>query len=202
MTTDLQAAPHLDLVRATAQGGLAASFPKSRSGAYAPAVAICRGASEYQETEIEGVPMHFAVFGTTAEDMARALAAVTTLRGYKGLLLCAGGKLQGWARAMKVLQCYADSAACNDPKAHCVVAVEKDSVTARPLSSSISITPDFLSSLHGDQPYLFPCRLLAYSFGFKLQSGHPSSEADQIQAGAVREGCNWCPSFRPTVGRT
>lgn len=53
---------------------------------------------------------------------------------------------------------------------------------------SIDIMPDFMRANAAGKAMLFPCRLLTMTFGFKMQAGHPSSERDQIQAGAVREG--------------
>lgn len=198
MTGEVAPAGSFDIVSASIEAAVAISFPKSRSGAYPTAVNICRSAGRYYEAEIEGVTMHFAAFARNSMEMARALAVLSSLRGYKGLLIYAGGRLQEWARSIKVLQCYSDSSACNDFRAHCFVSVHRDSITkqiAGP-SASIDITPDFMIAAGQGKAYLFPCRLLAMSFQFKIQAGHPSSEADQIQAGAIREGCAWCPNFR------
>lgn len=191
-----------DPIQASLTAGLVITFPKLRAGSYAPAVNMCRGASKYHEEPIEGVLTHFAAFARDRHDMGRALAVVSTLRGYKGLLIYAGGKLQNWARVQKVLECYMDSLGCKDTRAHCVISVHKDSVTTypEPLTSVISITPDFMEAKREGKAYLFPCRLLAFNFCFKLQAGHPSSDVDQIQAGAVREGCDWCPSFLKAGG--
>lgn len=202
MTREVAPTQSFDLVTASLQSGLSASFPKSRSAAYAPAVAISKGAAGYQESGIEGGLIHFVSFAGTREDMARALALLTTLRGYKGLLVYAGGKLLDWSRAIRVLQCYADAAVCDDPRAHCIVSVHRDSVTSRAdwHVPSIDITPDFMKATADGKAMLFPCRLLAMTYGFKIQAGHPSTEGDQIQAGAVREGCAWCPNFRSNLG--
>lgn len=200
--TELPALPEsFDLVAASMDSGVAISFPKSKSGAYPTAVNICRGAASYNEADIEGVTMHFVTFGKSRAEMARSLAAISSLRGYKGLLIYSGGRLQEWARAIKVLQCYSDAEACNDPAAHCVISVHRDSITTHAVRQAVSIdiTPDFMAATSQGKAMLFPCRLLAMSFGFKIQGGHPSSEADQVQAGAVREGCAWCPNFRSVI---
>lgn len=39
-----------------------------------------------------------------------------------------------------------------------------------------------------------PCRYLRFR-DFRFQPNHPSTEAAQIKAAAVREGCDWCPSL-------
>lgn len=201
MTREVAPKQSFDLVAASLQAGLSASFPKSRSAAYAPAVAISKGAAGYQESGIEGGLIHFVSFARTREDMARALALLTTLRGYKGLLVYAGGKLLDWSRAIRVLQCYADASVCDDPRAHCIVSVHRESVTSRAEwnAPSIDITPDFMKAAAMGSSMLFPCRLLVMAYGFRIQSGHPSSERDQIHAGAIREGCAWCPAFKPEL---
>ncbi len=95
----------------------------------------------------------------------------------------------------------ADYAVRAYPAAHCVISVHRDSMTTHAVrqATSIDITPDFMAATAQGKAMLFPYRLLAMSFGFKIQGGHPSSEADQIQAGAVRDGCAWCPNFRSDV---
>ena len=120
-----------DLVSMSRQFAVVMSFPQSRAGAYSSGVAIARGASLYDEAAIDGKAMNFAAFAADREALLKAHALVSTLRGYKGLLIYAGGKLQDWARMLKVLDCYADSVACADPRAHCVVHVAKSSITER-----------------------------------------------------------------------
>lgn len=178
---------------------IVACFPQSRAGAYLSGVSIARNASWYDEKPVEGTKiMHFCAFSATSDALLQAHALVRTMRGYNGLLLYAGGKLQDWARMIHVLDCYSDSTQCNDVRAHCIVTVFRQSITSAPLTNSFSIdiTPDFMQkSRLDDGRILFPCRLLAQNYSFKFQPGHPSSESDQIQAGAVREGISWCPNF-------
>ena len=198
MTAERSITTHgFDLAELSRQFTIAVTFPQSRAGAYPGAAAIAAGASFYRELTIDGKAFQCAAFGDTSAELLRAQALVSTLRGYKGLLIYAGGKLQDWARMLKVLDCYADASACKDPRAHCVVHVAKSSITERGSGSfDLDITPDFMAEKPKRDGYLFPCRLLAFNFMFKFQPRHPSSEADQIQAHAVREGCNWCPNFR------
>lgn len=190
--------PLFDLTAASQYGGLSACFPKSRAGAYAPAVAICKGMQTYAETDIDGKLMHFVYFAPEKEDMQKALALITTLSNYNGLLLYSRGRLLEWGRAQRVLRCYSDSESCNDTRAHCIVNIYRGKVEGGPPSSSIlfNVNSGYVEEPEDKGSYLFPCRLLALSFSFKFQPGHPSSEADQIQAGAVREGCDWCPNFQ------
>lgn len=202
--SELSPTASFDLVGTSLKGGLSVCFPKSRKSTYATAVAICRGASSYCEADVEGTLMHFAHFAPDPLNMSKALALLNLMGGYKGLLIYSKGRAQEWAKALIVLRCYSESAACPDRRAHCSISVHKMSITksSEPLSSSLTvqITPNYAMAKAQGMDYLFPCRLLAFNFGFKLQAGHPSSEADQIQAGAVREGCDWCPSFNKQGG--
>jgi hypothetical protein len=185
-----------DIVEQSTRHAIAVSFPASRSAAYPSAVAIAKGAPHYTEGDVGGRVMHFAAFTGTRDGMRQAQALIQTMRGYKGLLIYAGGSLQQWARTLHVLRCYVDSTACADSRAHCAISVHKQSITFHGAGSGVfDITPDFLQTRAQGNAYLFPCRLLANNFLFKFQPGHPSSEEDQIQAAAVREGCSWCPNF-------
>lgn len=163
-----------DIIQASIIYPMAMVFPKSRAGAYAPAVNICRGAAQYGEADIEGVLMHFVAFDKTLGDMSRAATVIGNMKGYSGLLIYAGGHLQDWWKVSKALVCFRDSQACNDVKAHCYV-------------------------IPVDSNQVFPCRHLHYH-GFRYSLAHPSTYADQLQAGAVREGCAWCPNFNATTG--
>lgn len=159
-----------DIIQASIAHPIAIAFPKTRGGAYAPAVNICKQSERYGEADVEGVLMHFATFAASQEDMSRAWAVLSNMKGYRGLMVYAGGKLQDWWKLTRVLMCYRDSMACNDWRAHCyVVPVASDRI--------------------------FPCRHLN-SYGFRLSPMNPANYDDQLQAGAVREGCAWCPNFK------
>jgi len=161
------AADTFDIVQASFVCPLAIQFPKSRAGAYSYALAHARGAAMYREDTIDGILTHVAAFAASPEDMSRAAATLTNLKGYRGLLIYARGQMVDWYLALRVLRCFRDACACRDPRAHCIV------------------------MMRGQQ---FPCRLLAES-GMRLQAGHPSTRKDLIQAAAVRHGCDWCPNF-------
>jgi len=71
-----------------------------------------------------------------------------------------------------------------------------DEVEERGLSLSIRLveTPPLTREIEIDR-YIFPCTFLFHRFQF--QKDHPASIEDQIQAGAVNIGCDWCPNFDP-----
>ena len=194
-----------DLIRASLEGSIATVFPKSRGSGYDAAVNFARQAARYEEAEIGKTLFHFAAFGRTREQAALALTLVRNLRGTKGLQLVAGGKLiQDAFRSEAVLQCYLEASGLPDPRAHCVQIVHESHLVERFLSghtsaSSIDVADVMRNAFErddgaGEKVYEFPCRYLL-SRGFKFQPGHPSSEANQLRAAAVRDGCDWCPCF-------
>lgn len=190
-----------DIVIASLDSSIAVVFSKSRGAGYDAAVNFARQAARYEENQVGSSLFHFAAFGRSREQAALALALVRNLRGVKGLQVLAGGKLlQESHRVEAVLSCYLDSSSLDDPRAHCVEMVNKSHLQERFLSGiaapKVSIGLDFVS-LDGEVAHEvipFPCRYLR-ARNFKFQPGHPSAEADQLRAAAVREGCDWCPNF-------
>lgn len=184
-------------------GCVAVAFPKSKASGYAGAVQIARQAAHYVEGDIGGTLMHFAGFGREREQVARALGCIQQLAGIKGLQVYAGGAmLQERYRAETVLQCYLQASGCRDPRAHCCVSV--DAGTMWQLGPAMRAVGIGRFSGVGPSPVgrvIVPCRLLV-TRGVRYQTDHPSSEADQLQAAAVREGCDWCPNFPTTPGRS
>lgn len=205
-----------DLAALSACSAVALSFPASRAAAYPAALTICQGATELYEAALGGKPLHFARFSAEPAQLERARAVLATLRGYRGLLVYAGGRLQHWARMLRVLECIAIANSCDDPTAHCTISVYMNSMLQKDIEGRLPPgpvygpgAPEVPAVLHEaqvvDVGMSFPCRLLAFNYQFKLQADHPSSYKDQIEAGAVREGCDWCPHFAtadsaPSVG--
>lgn len=195
---NLPAAPkaaHVDLVKDSIHQVVAVSFPKSRSAGYAAAVNIAQQASKYGETDVGGTLFHYAAFGRSREQVAMALAAARYLEGIKAVQFYAGGKLVlERMRIESVLTCYLEACACTDHLAHC------NKVVAAPFSGAgVDYDADVVNLDLGGMAtgYLFPCVFLLRRGAPGLQRGHPSSPEDQIQAMAVRMGCDWCPNFKP-----
>jgi hypothetical protein len=209
-----EAAP-ADPVAWPLSGTVALRFPASRSQAYDAAVATARAADHYAETMIGKTLVHWCGFGHTREQLARALSVVHATHGIKGFELYAGGQMVAdWYRAEAVLRCATQASASPDPRAHCVVMVSRAFIGARRFSEPrhsgpsnlLPVNPspsmeDLNDILAGRSPgdtlptYPFPCRLLL-DRQFRFQPEHPSSDADQLLAGAVRYGCDWCPNLR------
>lgn len=189
------------LVQWSLSGLLAIVFPKSRSTAFPAALALAERADLYEVQQAGKAVYHVAGFGRSEGQAARALEMMRLLRGLKGVQVFVRGALSAdpW-RLQRTLECYLASCGSADPRAHCVVMVSDDELR-HGLPSSVS-----LRDMGGRQPppglewvkhigmRPFPCRMVK-EYGFRLQPGHPASEADQIQAAAVRVGCNWCPNF-------
>lgn len=150
--------------------------------------------------------MHFVAFSRTREDAGRAVALVNYVSSWKATQIFAGGKpvQSGW-KVTGVLECFLEASASKDWTAHCYYVID-DPFIAEPedqslsLSFSISEKPQIPKQTVEIDRYLFPCRFL-WDERFEFQIDHPSKPDDQIQAGAVRFGCSWCPNFKPTEFR-
>ncbi|MEQ1663205.1 MAG: hypothetical protein ABL877_10975 [Thiobacillus sp.] len=195
----LQATPeNFDIVSATMAGSVGAIFPKSRGSGYDAAVNLARQAEHYGETTVGKTLFHCAAFGRTREQVARARLLIRNTRGANGLQVIARGRLVDWAQVSRVLDCYLTAAALDDPRAHCVQMVaagmlERSGELPSSITMSIDLSaPRWFRSAPETVP--FPCRYLLER-QFRYQSGHPASRGAQLMAGAVREGCDWCPCF-------
>ncbi len=155
---------------------LVVTFMHSTSIAYSAAVAIARGAPRYAVLGEGRGAMHVAGFDSTREDAARALALLNLIGEWKSVQAwCRGKQLIGHWNIRKVLDCYLSAESCTDWRAHCVVTIDANGAGAR----------------------AFPCRLAQPMFRF--DPNHPASYADQAQASVVRQGCDWCPRFDPSI---
>ena len=179
-------------------------FAKTRMAGYPAAVMAARNADRYGEATIASKLLHFAGFGTSRDQFARALFVLKEMRTSKTFRVYAGGRfIQDSWRIEETLECALAASACADPRAHCVVMLHDEDIIARPRSRPISIQISVGAAPAAEDRFglwkvgqrEFLCRHL-YERGFKLQPDHPASEDAQIQAGAVRFGCDWCPHFR------
>ena len=186
----------VDLVSDSLEHVVAVSFPKSRSAAYSAALNIAQQADKYGETEMHGTLFHYAAFGRSREQVARALAIARYLDGIKAVQFYAGGKLiLERHRIESVLTCYLEACACTDHQAHCSKVISNPFQINSTDNGIVSLDLDELRSPAG---YLFPCAFLLQWGGPGLNKAHPSSPEDQIQAMAVRKGCDWCPNLKPS----
>jgi hypothetical protein len=190
----------VDLIEDSLSHLLALSFSKSASPVYPLAVNIAQGAAKYAELEVSRKPVHLVAFAKTRDEAARALALIGYVSGWKTTQVFAGGRLmQRPYTVQQVLDCYLGASACHDRTAHCHRVIDDPYDTQLDLEDAFTIRVST-----GPEPprqrveidrYLFPCSLLKDRFRFQVD--HPASPEDQIQAGAVRDGCDWCPLFDP-----
>ncbi len=183
---------------------LVIAFFKSRAASYPIVVGIAEAAARYGIFSIDEKPMHVAVFGKTQADAGKASAIIWYTLGWKGVLVFCRGKLipNGYP-ILEVINCFQESCSCRDKRAHCQKVIddpfiEKQAESRTPMSISIKITSDPQRTMKRDlkvDRYVFPCKYLYPRFTF--QTDHPSSPEDQIQAGAVKAGCDICPNFEP-----
>lgn len=190
----------IDPFVASAENLLVVTFQKSTSKSYPLAVNIAQGAQDYTEANIGGKLVHFVIFGKNRAEAGRAQALINYISGWKGIQVFAGGKMiqNPWS-IMQVLNCFLEASGCNDWKAHCLKIID-DPYNTRPASRGMSFTiritekPEMPKQAVEIKQYTFPCAYLKNRFKFQLQ--HPSSPENQIQAGAISEGCDWCPYFK------
>jgi len=158
---------------------LGVTFPKSRANAYPAVVAICRGANDYQESMNDGLLYHFAVFGRNPDQIAKALAVVSHAGSITAIQFFARGiPITDVYYLHESLKCFVQSTTCDDQKAHCNRVVNEPKI--------------------GTDAYLFPCSyLIRNQARLEINSRHPATIRDQIQASAVQYGFAWCPNFDP-----
>lgn len=172
-----------DLAHKSLSHVLAVMFPKSKAQAYEAVVALCKGADFYAEVTLSGTLYHCAAFGKTLEQVTRAASVVSDCNPIRGTRFFAKGFpiLDGY-RLYDSLKCYIQSQSCRDQRAYC----------------NRIVSNLFEESHTSSEKYLFPCSLLVdRQARLDLSHRHPASIPDQIEAMAVRLGCDWCPNLRP-----
>jgi hypothetical protein len=193
--TQTPAIRQFDLVSASKEHLIAVSFPKTRCATYDAAVNVAKQATQYDEHVIGKSLYHYAAFAKTREQALKAFSVLRYLGTIKGLEVYAGGKLfQKRTDFDRVLECYTEASACDNPAAHCHVMVPVDHLKQIFPSSSSYVFSLSEFTKPQDQQVEFPCRYLRLR-NFRFQPGHSASQAEQFQAGAVRYGCDWCPNL-------
>jgi hypothetical protein len=185
--------PHVDLLADSIGALLAVAFPKNRSPHFPIALQLAAGASKYCAHHVSGIEYHFAVFARTHVDAARAVALLKLIKSIKGVQTFVDGRhVVDLYRLQTVIDCYLQSCACADPRAHCHSTIPNP--IAQPGEECSISRFD-----RGRPMYVWPCALMLRWNTDKLQAAHPSSIEDQLQARAVAVGCHVCPNFRPEL---
>ena len=189
-----------DVIQSSIDHLLTVSFSKNSSTVYPLAVNIAKGAARYAEANIGRKLVHFVAFSKTREDAGRAIALVNYVSSWKATQVFTGGKpvRNAW-QVTSVLECYLEASASKDWTAHCHYIID-DPFIEEPegqnssLTWSLSEKPQAPKQALEIDRYVFPCKFL-WEERFEFQIDHPAKPDDQIQAGAVKFGCNWCPNF-------
>lgn len=189
----VRSADSVDLIRDSVEHVLAVSFPKSKAAGYAPALHIAQQADKYADVDLNWEPFHYAVFGSSREQIAKALSVTRYLQGITASQFYAGGQLiVERHRIQDVLSCLMQAYACNDHRAHCNQVVSDPFYLAENSGDGFGLG-EFATSAR----YLMPCAFLTKFGSVSLDRKHPASAVNQIQAKAVKLGCVWCPNFKP-----
>lgn len=153
------------------------TFPQSRSRSYLAAITAAQCADGYREIQYGKRLQHYAAFGRTAAQVLAAYSLHSQIWNLRHVrYFVAGKRLETVSNVHQVLHCYRQALLCTDPHAHC------HSVTAGVFDND------------PDRRCIFPCALLRM-YGPTLSTEHSASLPDQVQAQAVRVGCDWCPAF-------
>ncbi len=164
------------------------AFPKNRSPSYSIALELLSMASTRTDAAIGRTVMHVGIFGRSAPQAEAVMSLLNYLDEIKGVQVYAGGRLRPDPETVTmVLRCYLQADTAADRSAYCHETID-DPFPVRP---DLDISR---FSLDGSKRYLFPCALLR-RHGITIDADHPASAPAQIQAGAVRLGCDWCPHF-------
>lgn len=164
------------------------AFPKNRSPSYSIALEFLSMASSKSDTAVGRTVIHVGVFDHSAQQAEAVMSLLNYLDEIKGVQIYAGGRLRPDPETVTmVLRCFIQAETASDRSAYCHEVID-DPFPVRP---DLDISR---FSLDGSKRYLFPCALLR-RHGLGIDADHPASAPAQIQAGAVRLGCDWCPHF-------
>lgn len=177
-------------------------FVNSRSGAFDLAMDVAKRAPLFAERNLSSLTIYVSGFPRTLEGAMRAMDLVHYVRGWKGTHFYAQGRMIiGEMRQAydleAVLQCFAESYASDDYRAHCHRTIDTPYFPIVQLMKLERIHPMFLhiTAQSDEGIYTFPCKHMLQ--WFQAQEHHPSSVRDQIQAEGVEKSCDLCPRFNP-----
>lgn len=190
-----------DLIAESFNCLLVVVFSKSTSKNFPLALAVFSNLDKFWTIDVGGKEAYFACFKKNQVDAARAVVLLGYVENWKGVQIFSHGKLLNDAYEVEsVLECYTESGFCKSLSSHCHKVVDDpfsdEIVNDASMGITVRVTEDPVYKYESEvDRYLFPCKYLLNRFDF--QKDHPASPQEQIQAGAVEEGCDWCPNFNP-----
>jgi hypothetical protein len=177
-------------------------FLKSRSEAFPWAFDVASKATLFAERDLDTLKIYVAGFVATLDGATQAMDLIHYVRGWKGTHFYAQGRMvigemqQAFALEA-VLQCFADSCAARDYRAHCFRLIDNPYEPLSPYRRFDHVAPYFrhFEPDAANGTYVFPCaHMLKW---FRAQKDHPANTKDQIQAEGVDKLCDVCPRFDP-----
>nr|WP_310616927.1 hypothetical protein [Pantoea cypripedii] len=148
-------------------------FPKNLSTQYSMSVSLSKMSPHYREGNLDKKLYHLVAFENEAKQLSLASSIAKMIAGIKGSHAFLNGDFKADVYGISdVLSCYVTSMKADNANAYCQL-------------------PNQLGA-----KLLLPCKFIAgWGYTMTIESDH--SLRDQIQALAVRKGCEWCPNFHP-----
>ena len=173
-------------------------FTNVKSPNYDHAVSVAQGAEHYATTAVGKSVFHIAAFGKSQDQVGRLLALLGLIANWTTVQYFSRGRAlitrNERNRADDVAQCYHSALSCNDYKAHCHVVTDRVFKDRRSQAAKMRIDLNqILSDVKESPRYVVPCRLIS---GYPwIDTDHPSTWENQLQAAAVERGAHVCPYF-------
>lgn len=181
---------------------LVAVFVKSRSDAFKWAFEIAKEAVLFAERDLDNLKMHVAAFQKDRAGTDQARRLLHYIRGWQGThyyvngRMIIGGMEQSF-HLLSVLDCYAESFALPDFRAHCYRLIDSPYRPTAPRRLLEHIHPMFRHAppIADQGNFVFPCKYMLE--WFEAQHNHPASVQNQIRDEGIAKSCDACPRFNP-----
>lgn len=164
-------------------------LPKSTSKNLPLALSLMRQAEAFAEIPIDNGIFYGAVFSIEPKPLTIVKSIIDFALNWKGFNIFYNGELvndKGGFYA--TLHCLINATKCSDYRSYC----HRVESFNNNFETSISLF-SILKPKSSDD-YLIPCRRISYSL-YQINSKHPSSVINQLEARAIEQGCDWCPYF-------
>lgn len=197
------AKPDTKLATLTHDQLCAVKFEQSSKPSYERVLRLAKKSSLYFEKEIgdrRKKLVHLAVFSRSIADAKLAYALLEEMRvtSFKFTLFASGRIQKNKNALLNMLDCFSQSLAAKDYRAHCHVIAEDLLDCSRPgkatsLNFSLFDPPD--DPPEKSEAWRLPCQMLD---GFVTLNVHDeASPQDKLQAAANKRCVDLCPRFRP-----
>lgn len=168
---------------------VAVTFVTSPSHLFPVALSIAEQASDFKETPVGKVTRYQTRFAATQVQAELAVSLLQHLDNIKGVLIHAGGRLiVDHEAVISTIGCFISAQAGGGVEHYCHKAI----VVRDPEAEHKNM---FESGFYAPPRYVVPCAKLLQS-GFVPDVIVGDAKA-QLLAEAARQGCDWCPNFKP-----